>query len=214
MHPHLWLGGLRGPLLPHLRSGCVLPDAGPGVRSLPGGPALGPPPPGYLGFPAVPTSGSGGPAPTGTLHAPEEARLPAGQLLFPSPAYPAASKRPGAAPCGPQAALEAFDGGIEQAGQRSGLQGLRACGAGRRAVSPSGAVPLFLRRKDSATLPVCDRRVSYSAPHGQTAPPVTPKMEATANFRVQEVYHGLFAMASRNDQSAPPRLLAPHGIGD
>ena len=53
---------------------------------------------------------------------------------------------------------------------------------GRRAVSPSGAVPLFLRRKDSATLPVCDRRVSYSAPHGQTAPPVTPKMEATANF--------------------------------
>ena len=38
-------------------SGCVLPDAGPGVRALPGGPASGPPPPGSLGFPAVPTSG-------------------------------------------------------------------------------------------------------------------------------------------------------------
>lgn len=38
-------------------SGCVLPDAGPGVRALPGGPASGPPPPGCLGFPAVPTSG-------------------------------------------------------------------------------------------------------------------------------------------------------------
>ena len=44
-------------MLPHLRSGCVLPDAGPGVRALPGGPASGPPPPGCLGFPAVPTSG-------------------------------------------------------------------------------------------------------------------------------------------------------------
>ena len=30
-------------------SGCVLPDAGPGVRALPGGPAPGPPPPGLPG---------------------------------------------------------------------------------------------------------------------------------------------------------------------
>ena len=59
MHPHLWLGGLRGPLLPHLRSGCVLPDAGPGVRALPSGPALGPPPPGDLGFPALRRSPAG-----------------------------------------------------------------------------------------------------------------------------------------------------------
>ena len=36
---------------------------------------------------------------------------------------------------------------------------------------------------------------------------------SNCQFRVQEVYHSLFAMASRNDQSAPPRLLAPHGIG-
>ena len=126
---------------------------------------------------------------------------------------PAASKSPGAALHGPLAALVAFDGGIEQAGQRSGLQGLGACGAGRRAVSPSGAVPPFLRRKDWQLCSSATGGASYFAPHGQTAPPVTPKMEATSNFRVQEVYHSLFAMASRNDQSAPPRLLAPHSIG-
>ena len=118
-------------------SGCVLPDAGPGVRALPGGPAPGPPPPGCLGFPAVPTSGNGGPAPTGTLHAPEEARLLSASRSTRALHALAAPRRPGAAPCGPQAALEASDdGGIEQAGQRSGLQGLGACGADRRAVSP------------------------------------------------------------------------------
>lgn len=95
----------------------------------------------------------------------------------------------------------------------SGLQGLGACGAGRRAVSPGVAGPPFLRRKDWQLCPSATGGARYSAPHGQTAPPVTPKMEATANFRVQEAYHSLFAMASRNDQSAPPRLLAPHGIG-
>ena len=103
------------------------------VRALPGGPAPGPPPPDCLGFPAVPTSGSGGPAPTGTLHAPEEARLQSASCSSRGPARPAFPENgpgsPGAAPYGPQAAAEASDGGVVP-------EGLRACGAGRRAVCP------------------------------------------------------------------------------
>ena len=127
-----------------------------------------------------------------------------------APPEPYTPRQPPGAPERPPAArrrrLRLLTAGIERGG-------LEAGGTGRRAVSPRGAVPFFFRRKDWQLCPSATGGASHSAPHGQTAPPVTPKMEATANFRVQEVYQNLFVLASRNDQSAPPRLLAPHGIG-
>ena len=181
LHPHLWPGGLRGPLLPHLSQAAACRPLGPGS-----GPC-----------PAVPLPALRRPAAWGS----RPSRPPAVEaLLLPGPGTPrrrpacsrpgaspdalhapAASRSHGAASCGPWAASEASDG-------RHRARGLRAGAAGRRAVSPSGAVPLFLRRQDPAALLACGMPETHSAPHGQTAPPVTPKMEITANFRVQEAY--------------------------
>ena len=184
-------------------SGCVLPDAGPGVRALPGGPAPGPPPPGLPGSrPSRPPAVKALllPGPCTPQRRPACRRI---SFFFRALHALAAPRRPGAAPCGPQAALEAFDGGIEQAGQRSGLQGLGACGAGRRAVSPSGAVPPFLRRKDWQLCPSATGGARYFAPHGQTAPPATLKMGITPNLTRRRCTGSLFIQPAECNRPAP-----------
>ena len=86
-------------MLPHLRSGCVLPDAGPGVRALPGGPAPGPPPPGCLRFPAVPAQ-QWRPCSYRDPVRPGGGPLAVGRVLLPTPRTPQGS--PGHGPGAPE----------------------------------------------------------------------------------------------------------------
>ena len=80
-------------------SGCVLPDAGPGVRALPGGPASGPPPPGCLGFPAVPAQ-QWRPCSYRAPVRPGGGPLAVGRVLLPTPRTPQGS--PGHGPGAPE----------------------------------------------------------------------------------------------------------------